>query len=141
MALVVADRLVRPVGELVQAADRVAGGDLTARLPSSTDAELAPRERAEVEQFQASGQYRFGDYSKLDFGLASPTGALFDLATAIERNAIASGAQVHWASIFSHSALPSSISNPSSWPAAGSRRGSGSRCCSVRPTATRSRTR
>lgn len=32
VALVVADRLVRPVGELVQAADRVAGGDLTARV-------------------------------------------------------------------------------------------------------------
>jgi two-component system nitrogen regulation sensor histidine kinase NtrY len=33
IALNVADRLVRPVGELVDAARRVAGGDLTARVP------------------------------------------------------------------------------------------------------------
>ncbi|MDE0877814.1 MAG: ATP-binding protein [Sphingomonas bacterium] len=33
IALLVADRLVRPVGELVDAARRVAGGDLTARVP------------------------------------------------------------------------------------------------------------
>ena len=33
IALVVADRLVRPVGEMVGAARRVAGGDLTARVP------------------------------------------------------------------------------------------------------------
>jgi two-component system nitrogen regulation sensor histidine kinase NtrY len=35
IALAVADRLVRPVGELVDAARRVAGGDLTARVPDS----------------------------------------------------------------------------------------------------------
>ncbi|MET4726713.1 TonB-dependent receptor [Lysobacter enzymogenes] len=29
------------------------------------------RERAEIEQFQASGEYKFGDYNKLSFGLAS----------------------------------------------------------------------
>ena len=34
-ALQIADRLVRPVGELVGAARRVAGGDLTARVPDS----------------------------------------------------------------------------------------------------------
>ena len=35
IGLTVADRLVRPVGELVGAARRVAGGDLTARVPDS----------------------------------------------------------------------------------------------------------
>ena len=35
IALTVADRLVRPVGELVDAARRVEGGDLTARVPFS----------------------------------------------------------------------------------------------------------
>ena len=33
IALVVADRLVRPVGEMVSAARRIAGGDLSARVP------------------------------------------------------------------------------------------------------------
>ncbi len=41
IALTVADRLVRPVGELVDAARRVAGGDLTARVPD-------PKSRDEV---------------------------------------------------------------------------------------------
>lgn len=41
IALAVADRLVRPVGELVEAARRVAGGDLTARVPD-------PRSKDEV---------------------------------------------------------------------------------------------
>ncbi|WP_294200787.1 ATP-binding protein [uncultured Sphingomonas sp.] len=41
IALAVADRLVRPVGELVEAARRIAGGDLTARVPD-------PRTRDEV---------------------------------------------------------------------------------------------
>ncbi len=41
IALAVADRLVRPVGELVDAARRVAGGDLNARV-------TAPRTRDEV---------------------------------------------------------------------------------------------
>ncbi|WP_267380225.1 MULTISPECIES: ATP-binding protein [unclassified Sphingomonas] len=41
VALTVADRLVRPVGELVDAARRVEGGDLTARVPD-------PRTRDEV---------------------------------------------------------------------------------------------
>ncbi|MDQ1156193.1 two-component system nitrogen regulation sensor histidine kinase NtrY [Sphingomonas sp. SORGH_AS 950] len=41
IALAVADRLVRPVGELVDAARRIAGGDLTARVPD-------PRTRDEV---------------------------------------------------------------------------------------------
>ena len=41
VALTVADRLVRPVGELVGAARRVEGGDLTARVPD-------PRTRDEV---------------------------------------------------------------------------------------------
>ncbi|MBW4330944.1 HAMP domain-containing protein [Stakelama sp. CBK3Z-3] len=36
VALAVADRLVRPVGDLVDAARRVAGGDLTARVPDPT---------------------------------------------------------------------------------------------------------
>ena len=40
-ALAVADRLVRPVGELVDAAQKVAGGDLAARVPD-------PRTRDEV---------------------------------------------------------------------------------------------
>ncbi len=35
IALAVADRLVRPVGELVDAARRVAGGDLSARVPDT----------------------------------------------------------------------------------------------------------
>jgi two-component system nitrogen regulation sensor histidine kinase NtrY len=42
IALVVADRLVRPVGEMVSAARRVADGDLTARVPEPrTDDEVA----------------------------------------------------------------------------------------------------
>ncbi|WP_374942134.1 ATP-binding protein [Sphingomonas sp.] len=41
IALAVADRLVRPVGELVEAARRVAAGDLTVRVPD-------PRARDEV---------------------------------------------------------------------------------------------
>ena len=41
IALAVADRLVRPVGELVDAARRVAGGDFAARVPD-------PRSRDEV---------------------------------------------------------------------------------------------
>ncbi len=41
VALAVADRLVRPVGDLVDAAQRVAGGDLTARV-------AAPRTRDEI---------------------------------------------------------------------------------------------
>lgn len=41
IALTVADRLVRPVGELVDAARRISGGDLTARVPD-------PRTRDEV---------------------------------------------------------------------------------------------
>jgi len=42
IALVVADRLVRPVGEMVSAARRVAGGDLSARVPDPrTDDEVA----------------------------------------------------------------------------------------------------
>ncbi|WP_230480636.1 sensor histidine kinase NtrY-like [Sphingomonas sp. Leaf21] len=41
IALAVADRLVRPVGELVDAARRIAGGDLSARVPD-------PRTRDEV---------------------------------------------------------------------------------------------
>ncbi|MGK6319879.1 sensor histidine kinase [Sphingomonas sp. DT-204] len=41
VALAVADRLVRPVGELVDAAQRVAGGDLAARVPE-------PKSRDEI---------------------------------------------------------------------------------------------
>jgi len=42
IALVVADRLVRPVGEMVSAARRVAGGDLSVRVPDPrTDDEVA----------------------------------------------------------------------------------------------------
>ncbi|MET4896009.1 ATP-binding protein [Sphingomonadaceae bacterium jetA1] len=41
IALAVADRLVRPVGELVDAARRIAGGDLTVRVPD-------PRTRDEL---------------------------------------------------------------------------------------------
>ena len=37
IALQVADRLVRPVGELVGAARRIAGGDLTARVPETRE--------------------------------------------------------------------------------------------------------
>jgi len=41
IALVVADRLVRPVGEMVSAAQRIAGGDLSARVPDPrTDDEV-----------------------------------------------------------------------------------------------------
>ncbi|GAA0730109.1 sensor histidine kinase [Sphingomonas japonica] len=36
VALAVADRLVRPVGDLVDAARRITGGDLTARVPAPT---------------------------------------------------------------------------------------------------------
>ena len=36
IALALADRLVRPVGELVDAARRVTAGDLSARVPAST---------------------------------------------------------------------------------------------------------
>ena len=42
IALVIADRLVRPVGEMVSAARRVAGGDLSVRVPDPrTDDEVA----------------------------------------------------------------------------------------------------
>jgi two-component system, NtrC family, nitrogen regulation sensor histidine kinase NtrY len=47
VALAVADRLVRPVSELVEAAQRVTGGDLTARVPS-------PRTRDEVGTLAAA---------------------------------------------------------------------------------------
>jgi two-component system nitrogen regulation sensor histidine kinase NtrY len=57
IALVVADRLVRPVGELVAAAHKVASGDLTARvpLPKTNDevGTLANAFNAMTDQLQA----------------------------------------------------------------------------------------
>ena len=43
IALVVADRLVRPVGEMVSAARRVAGGDLSVRVPDPARRMKSPR--------------------------------------------------------------------------------------------------
>lgn len=62
VALAVADRLVRPVNDLVDAAQRVAGGDLAARVPE-------PAERDEVGTLAAA-------FNRMTGRLQEQTGAL-----------------------------------------------------------------
>jgi two-component system nitrogen regulation sensor histidine kinase NtrY len=62
VALTVADRLVRPIGELVGAARRVAGGDLAARVP-------APNKFDEVGRLAAA-------FNRMTRRLQEQTGAL-----------------------------------------------------------------
>jgi two-component system nitrogen regulation sensor histidine kinase NtrY len=70
IALVVADRLVRPVGEMVAAARRVADGDLTARVPDPrTDDEVATLANA---------------FNRMTFRLQEQTGALESRRALIE---------------------------------------------------------
>ena len=70
IALVVADRLVRPVGEMVSAARRVADGDLTARVPDPrTDDEVATLANA---------------FNRMTFRLQEQTGALESRRALIE---------------------------------------------------------
>jgi two-component system, NtrC family, nitrogen regulation sensor histidine kinase NtrY len=56
IALKVADRLVRPVGELVDAARRVAGGDLTARVAAPGNDEVGTLSRAFNQMTQQLGE-------------------------------------------------------------------------------------
>ncbi|SOB87861.1 two-component system, NtrC family, nitrogen regulation sensor histidine kinase NtrY [Sphingomonas guangdongensis] len=70
VALAVADRLVRPVGELVDAARRVAGGDLSARVP-------APRTRDEVGTLATA-------FNRMTERLGEQTGALVEATAEAE---------------------------------------------------------
>jgi two-component system nitrogen regulation sensor histidine kinase NtrY len=64
VALAVADRLVRPVGELVDAAQRVAGGDFAARVPE-------PKSRDEIGVLANA-------FNRMTGRLQEQTGALVD---------------------------------------------------------------
>ncbi|MHA6723000.1 sensor histidine kinase [Sphingomonas sp. RS2018] len=70
VALAVADRLVRPVGELVDAARRVAGGDLTARV-------VEPRTRDEIGTLANA-------FNRMTERLGEQTGALVEANAAAE---------------------------------------------------------
>ncbi|WP_254606280.1 sensor histidine kinase NtrY-like [Sphingomonas bacterium] len=64
IALAVADRLVRPIGELVDAARRVEGGDLTARV-------TAPRTRDEVGTLASAFNQMTGRLQKQNTALVT----------------------------------------------------------------------
>ena len=89
IALVVADRLVRPVNELVGAAGRVAGGDLAARVPDPrTDDELGTLARA---------------FNTMTERLELQTGALESRRALIE--AVMSGVSAGVVSVDAHGAI------------------------------------
>jgi len=77
IALAVADRLVRPVGELVDAARRVAGGDLTARVPD-------PRSRDEVGTLANAFNQMTGQLEEQNTELVTANGQLENRRALIE---------------------------------------------------------
>ncbi|MES2419976.1 MAG: ATP-binding protein [Pseudomonadota bacterium] len=77
IALAVADRLVRPVGELVDAARRVAGGDLTARVPD-------PRSRDEVGTLANAFNQMTGRLEEQNTELVTANGQLENRRALIE---------------------------------------------------------
>ncbi|VVT13735.1 PAS domain-containing sensor histidine kinase [Sphingomonas aurantiaca] len=77
IALAVADRLVRPVGELVDAARRVAGGDLTARVPD-------PRSRDEVGTLANAFNQMTGQLEAQNTDLVTANGQLENRRALIE---------------------------------------------------------
>ncbi|MES3098443.1 sensor histidine kinase [Sphingomonas faeni] len=77
IALAVADRLVRPVGELVDAARRVAGGDLTARVPDS-------RSRDEVGTLANAFNQMTGQLEEQNTALVTANGQLENRRALIE---------------------------------------------------------
>ncbi len=77
IALAVADRLVRPVGELVDAARRVAGGDLTARVPD-------PRRRDEVGTLANAFNQMTGQLQAQNTDLVTANGQLENRRALIE---------------------------------------------------------
>jgi two-component system nitrogen regulation sensor histidine kinase NtrY len=95
VALTVADRLVRPIGELVGAARRVAGGDLSARVASSTSHD-------EVGTLAAA-------FNRMTRRLQEQTGALENRRALTE--AVLSGVSAGVMSVDAHGLV--TISNPS----------------------------
>ncbi len=77
IALAVADRLVRPVGELVDAARRVAAGDLTARVPD-------PRTRDEVGTLANAFNQMTGRLEEQNTELVTANGQLENRRALIE---------------------------------------------------------
>ena len=77
IALAVADRLVRPVGELVDAARRVAGGDLNARVS-------APRTRDEVGTLASAFNQMTGRIQQQNAALMSANDQLENRRALIE---------------------------------------------------------
>ena len=77
IALAVADRVVRPVGELVDAARRVAGGDLTARVPD-------PRSRDEVGTLARAFNQMTGRLQEQNTELVTANGQLESRRALIE---------------------------------------------------------
>ncbi|RXD06886.1 HAMP domain-containing protein [Sphingomonas sp. UV9] len=77
IALAVADRLVRPVGELVDAARRVASGDLTARVPD-------PRSRDEVGTLANAFNQMTGQLEEQNTELVTANGQLENRRALIE---------------------------------------------------------
>ncbi len=77
IALAVADRLVRPVGELVDAARRVEGGDLTARVPD-------PRSRDEVGTLARAFNQMTGRLEEQNTELVTANGQLESRRALIE---------------------------------------------------------
>ena len=77
VALAVADRLVRPVGELVAAARRVEGGDLTARVPD-------PRSPDEVGTLAKAFNQMTGRLQQQNADLTSANNALENRRALIE---------------------------------------------------------
>jgi two-component system nitrogen regulation sensor histidine kinase NtrY len=77
IALAVADRLVRPVGELVDAARRVASGDLTARVPD-------PRSRDEVGTLANAFNQMTGQLEAQNTELVTANGQLENRRALIE---------------------------------------------------------
>ena len=77
VALAVADRVVRPVGELVDAARRVTGGDLSARVPD-------PRSRDEVGTLAEAFNQMTGKLQEQNNALLNANGQLNNRRALIE---------------------------------------------------------